>query len=75
MNRKDIRILKVMLLGLFTVLSLMTFGFGIAIQSKIAEISRPLGFAITSLIFIIQAFLYWRLGRQFSRIDREAKDW
>jgi hypothetical protein len=75
MNRKDIRILKVMLLGLFTVVSLMTFGLGIAIQFKIAEISRPLGFAITSLIFIIQAFLYWRLGRQFSRIDREAKDW
>jgi hypothetical protein len=75
MNKKDIRIMKVMLLTLFTVGSLMTWGFGSAIQSKIAEINGLLGFAITCLVFFVQAFLYWRLGRQFSKIDREAKGW
>jgi hypothetical protein len=67
--------MKVMILALFTMFSLMVWGFGIAIESKVAEINGQVGFAITCLTFFLQAFLYWRLGRQFSRIDREAKDW
>lgn len=75
MNKKDIRILKVMLFALFSVFSLVIWGVGIAIQSEIVKIDQHLGLPSVCLILLVQAVLYWRLGRQISRIDREAKDW
>jgi len=74
-DKKQIRILKAMLLALFSIFSLLTWGLGIAIQSYIVKIDRILGFPSACLILFVQAVLYWRLGRQISRIDREAKDW
>ena len=75
MNRKDIRILKVMLLALFAIFSFLVFGIGISVIKWLENVGSLFEYLAVLILGFTQSFLYWRLGRQFSRIDREAKNW